>query len=362
MTAVVFSPLNMRDDGDGKPNLAPPDLGRLAIAAAQVLLDELDRARRLSSDWADEELAFALVRGALDRCLHGLAASGCWDKANQAAANEFWKRGGELLKLGSLNARAHDKPRGYAGDFEMFVQFYERRCVEHPLGKLFDRYFQLQAAVEAVRSRIEQIAAALTDHCLRADADRPYRAVSVGCGPAIDFELAARWMPEAQRRRLSVTLLDLDGDAVEHALARLRNLLGEEQLLGVRDNLYRIADKPKSAALLEGADFLVCSGLFDYLPDEAAIKLLRLFWQRLNCGGLLVVGNFAPHNPTRAYMEWVGDWRLIYRTAAELARLAETAGIPRENFRIGAERLGIDLFICAEKDGQTIRQPPAGLL
>jgi len=347
---VVFSPIGGDPDDVCRPqDPSPAEINRIAIEVADVLLGELEHARRLSADWTAEELAFALVRGALDRCLHRLARTGCWGKANQPAASEFWKRTGDVLKLGSLNARAHDKPRGYAGDFEMFVQFYQRRCVEHPLGKLFDRYFQLQAAVEAVRSRTERIAAALTSHCLNSDAARAYRAVAVGCGPAIDFELAASWLPDTHRRRLSATLLDLDGDAIEHALGRLRRLLREDQLLGVRDNLYRLADKPKSAALVRGADFVVCAGLFDYLPDEAAIKLLRLFWNGLNSGGMLLVGNFAPHNPTRAYMEWVGDWRLIYRTAAELTQLAEAAEIPRKCFQIGAERLGIDLFLVAEK-------------
>ncbi|HUY93018.1 MAG TPA: hypothetical protein VMV10_30090 [Pirellulales bacterium] len=346
---MVYSPLSRgAENGEGPQADSPADLGQVAIAAADALLEDLEHARRLSADWTDEELAFALLRGAMDRCLHALAETDCWGKANQAASNEFWKRTGDLLGLGSLQARARGKPRGYAGDHEMFVQFYERRCVEHPLGKLFDRYFQLQAAVEAVRSRTEQIAAAMTSHFLRLGADRPYRAVSVGCGPAIDFELAARWLGERQRQ-LSLALLDLDGDAVEHALDRLRSVLHEEQLLGVRDNLYRLADKPKSAALVQEADFLVCPGLFDYLSDEAAIKLLRLFWNGLKPRGMLLVGNFAPHNPTRAYMEWIGDWRLIYRAPAELAKLAEAAGIPRTTFQIGAERLGIDLFLRAEK-------------
>lgn len=347
---MVYSPLSRdRDHGDGAQSASPGDFAAVAVAAAETLLEELDSARRFSADWSNEELGFALLSGAMDRCLCTLAETNCWGKANQSAANAFWKRTGELLGLGSLQARARGKPRGYAGDFEMFVQFYERRCVDHPLGKLFDRYFQLQAAVEAVRSRIEQIAAALTSHCLRSAADRPFHAASVGCGPAIDFELAARCLGETQRRRLRLTLLDLDGDAVEHALGRLRSVLDHEQLLGVRDNLYRLADKPKSAALVQETDFLVCPGLFDYLPDEAAVKLLRLFWNGLNGGGMLLVGNFAPHNPSRAYMEWIGDWRLIYRTPAELASLAEAAGIPRANFQIGAERLGLDLFLRGEK-------------
>jgi hypothetical protein len=48
-------------------------------------------------------------------------------------------------------------------------------------------------------------------------------------------------------------------------------------------------------------------------------------------------------------MEWVGNWYLVYRTAADLQRLAEQAGIPDRSYTITAERCGIDLFLVAEK-------------
>jgi hypothetical protein len=353
---VVRSPINPAANiGErGQKPMPAAEVVERAMAAAEALLAELDRGAQATSNWADEDLGFAVVQTALDRCLSRLAETDCWGTANRAPSNAFWALAGDLLLKGSLQARARTKPRGYAGDFEMFVQFHERRCEGDALGKLFDRYFQAQAAVEAVRSRTRQIAAALTCHCLargQGPVDGPpYRVVSIGCGPALDIELAARWLPEPLRRRQSVTLLDLDGEAVEHALGRLRGLLFEDQLAGYRDNLYRLADKPKSNLLVNDADFLVCAGLFDYLPDAAAVKLLRWCWGRLNQRGMLLVGNFAPHNPSRAYMEWIGNWHLLYRTPAELVRLAEQAGIPRWAIQIGAERLGIDLFLCAENN------------
>jgi len=173
---------------------------------------------------------------------------------------------------------------------------------------------------------------------------------SVGSGPAIDIERAAKLLNESQRRRLAVTLLDLDAEALEHARGRLAGWLHAEQLTLVRDNLYRLADKPGAAAPLAGANLLVCAGFFDYLADEPAKRLLGLFWRHLAPGGMLLVGNFAPHCPTRAFMEWIGNWYLIYRTADDLARLAELAGIPASCVSIGAERMGIDLFLRATKD------------
>ena len=63
----------------------------------------------------------------------------------------------------------------------------------------------------------------------------------------------------------------------------------------------------------------------------------------------MLVGNFAPHNPTRAYMEWIGNWYLIYRTDDELCDLAARAEIPIDQFLIQTERTGVDLFLVGEK-------------
>ncbi|HJT31555.1 MAG TPA: class I SAM-dependent methyltransferase [Pirellulales bacterium] len=323
------------------------DICQEARAAASVLVAELTEGARLSLEWCDKDLGFALLSTAMNRCLARLAATGCWGKANQLASGEFWAIAAPLLDVGWLQPRARHKPRGYAGDYEMFVRFWLRTCDEHPLGRLFDHYFQSQAAVEAVRSRTRQLAASIAAHATTRDGQGPLHVVSVGCGPAIEIELAARWLPEALRRELRVTLLDFDPDALDHARGRLAGVLAEEQVITLRDNLYRLPQRPRAAASMQGVDFLYCSGLFDYLADDVARTMLSFLWRQLGKQGKLLVGNFAPHNPTRAYMEWVGNWYLIYRTVGELAELASAAGLPRDAFTVCAEPLGIDLFLQA---------------
>ena len=329
---------------------SPDTLAALASEVGERLASDLTCAEKLTSGWADEELGYALVARALDRSLRRLAATGCWGKENQLPSGEFWAATGQLLDVSWLQHRARFKPRGYAGDFEMFDRFWRRECCDHPLGRLFDRYFQAQAAVEAVRGRTELLAAAIVERCLVSDSRRPFRVVSVGCGPAIELVLAARALREVRPDQLQCTLLELDGDALTDARQRLAAWLDAERVVTLRENLYRMADKPRAADLFDGADFICCAGLFDYLPDEPAQKMLRFFWQRLASGGMFMVGNFAPHNPTRAYMEWIGNWYLLYRTADDLVNLARSAGIPQASFHISAERLGIDLFLEARRD------------
>lgn len=329
--------------------MSPDELAALARDTGERLAEELARAADLSAGWANDEIGYPLVARALDRALARLAATGCWGKQNQLPSGEFWAAAGELLDVSWLQHQARFKPRGYAGDFEMFDRFWRRECCEHPLGRLFDRYFQAQAAVEAVRGRTELLAAAIVERCLACDPGQPFHVASIGCGPAIEVALAAQALQLARPCQLRCTLLDLDSDALAHARQRLAACLAADQVATLRENLYRLADKSRAASLLDGVDFLCCSGLFDYLPDEAARKMLAFFRQRLSLGGTLIVGNFAPHNPTRAYMEWLGNWYLLYRTADELANLARSAGIPAANFVVSAERLGIDQFIEATR-------------
>jgi extracellular factor (EF) 3-hydroxypalmitic acid methyl ester biosynthesis protein len=327
---------------------APAEILSEVRGAATQLVAEIDHAKTQTDEWQNEDLGFALIDVALSRCLSRLAATGCRGRDNQLPSSELWRIAGPVLDVGSLQQRARFKPRGYAGDYLLLAQLCDHYLCADPLGRLFDRFFQSQAAVHVVRTRTEQIAAALADFVLLSDRAR-VRVCSVGSGPAIDIARGVGLVPDARRRQLEVELLDMDDEALDYAGARLRSVMNAEQIACRRDNLYRLADKPRPALASESCDFLVCSGLFDYLPDESATKLLAWLWQRLAPGGRLLVGNFAPHNPSRAYMEWIGNWYLIYRTAEEMTALAQAAGIPRGTWEIGAERLGIDLFLRVDK-------------
>ncbi len=289
-----------------------------------------------------------LVEAALTASLHRLAGTDCRGETNRLPSQEFWRIAGPLLELGTLQSHARQKPRGYAGDYQMFHWIATDYCCDHPLGWAFDRYFQRQAAPQAVRYRTQQTAVALVAHCLHADVPN-YHVVSVGSGPATDICQALAVLPDNRRPSLQATLLDLDPEAVEFSERQVAPLLQPGALRCLRENLFRLPQNPKAENLLGTPDFLICSGLFDYLSDEAATAMLRLFWERLAEGGVLMVGNFAPHNPTQAYMEWIGNWYLTYRTARDLERLAVGAGISQHGFSVDSEALGVDLILVARK-------------
>jgi hypothetical protein len=89
--------------------------------------------------------------------------------------------------------------------------------------------------------------------------------------------------------------------------------------------------------------------LFDYLPEAAAAALLDLFWRQLAPLGTILVFCFSPANPSRAYMEWVGNWYLRYRDRQQMAELAKQAGLPPACWSVESEPSGVNLLLRVRK-------------
>ena len=311
--------------------------------AAQLLRTKLEVAARSSAP-AERQ---ALVDEALSGCLATLASTGIRGEANRLVSAQLWNIAGDLLDTGWLQARARYKPRGYAGDHELLRRIALREVCEHPLGRCFDQYFQAQAAPQAVRNRIE-LAAGWIASSVASCPEPECRVAIVGSGPALEVPLAAGLLSPELRQRLRVTLMDVDGEALDAAALRLDPVLSSNQFTTIQGNLFRLAQRPALAAHLGGAHLLVCAGLFDYLSDLDAAAMLAEFWRQLAPGGTAFVFNFAD-NATRAYMEWFGNWYLIYRNREELSALAAAANISNLDWSLGAEPLGIDLYLALHK-------------
>jgi hypothetical protein len=300
------------------------ELREHARLAGEKLLEDLRFAGVTTNGWLNQERANFEMSRIMNACLDDLALTGCWGEANRVPSRALWKVAGETLAVGWLQNHARQKPRGYAGDFEMLEKIVYRTLSADPLGRAFDHFFQEQAAPEAVRSRTKLVAERIV-RLLRASTKDNVHICSVGSGPALDIELACRELSPDERARLRVSLLDLDPEALVVAERRLTPLLHPAQLHAHRENLFRLPRLKRTDSLLKHADFIACTGMFDYLTDADAVAMLQCFWSHLNADGELLVFNFAPSNPSRAYMEWIGNWYLTYRDEAAVGNLVDEA-------------------------------------
>src|SRR5690242_4501032 len=132
-----MSPLN--------PGLCVADQSSIKQAAWQLreALEALEP--RINSRVGTSD-CYPQVASAIDDCLTQLSGRALWGPENRLPSSELWNIAGHLLSRGWLQNQARTKPRGYAGDYEMLARIYQNRLCEDPLGRLFDRYFQSQAA------------------------------------------------------------------------------------------------------------------------------------------------------------------------------------------------------------------------
>jgi hypothetical protein len=70
------------------------------------------------------------------------------------------------------------------------------------------------------------------------------------------------------------------------------------------------------------------AGLYDYLNDSAAAALTARLFELTNPGGQLLIPNFAPCCPDRAYLETFMAWDLTYRDEFDMAKIV--ASLPSE--------------------------------
>jgi hypothetical protein len=329
------------------------DLLNAVRPIARQLEADLSRLAPRAGHEREEEL-YRQVAAALDRCLGQLAVLKAWGPQNRLASSELWNRCESWLARGWLQNRARTKPRGYAGDYELLSRIYRGERCDDSLGRLFDHYFHEQAAPRAVRHRMTMmanwIAAAVRTAAADPEADQsPLRVAVVGSAFGLEARDALGQLTADERRRVHLTLLDLDPAALEFAAQQLQPLLAPRQLAAVSTNVFRLPGRSAVAAILRDCRLLLCPGLFDYLDDAAAREMLAALYAQLAPGGRLTVFQFAPHNPSRAYMEWLANWYLIYRDAAQFRQVVAQAGLSGQVAAAGAEPLGVDLFLTLER-------------
>ena len=239
----------------------------------------------------------------------------------------------------TLQGMALLKPYGYAGDFMMIDRIYTGEPSGNPFYQSWDHYFQQHAAPRAVRNRKDYFKQWAGDPVHR----RPgLHLLNVASGPARD--LAELFDQGLHPSGISCTCVEMDAHAVEYAKKLLRPHLDKVRF--INRNIFRFDSE-------EQYDLIWSAGLFDYFDDKAFVFILKKFRQWIKPGGEIVVGNFnQQHNPTRDYMELLGEWYLHHRSGPELISLALQAGFTEEQIRIGHEPEKVNLFLHCQANSK----------
>jgi SAM-dependent methyltransferase len=258
-----------------------------------------------------------IVSGDLYRALEQLLATlNLW--RDRAATPGEWQRAIALVRAHSLHAllrqdpftdRAFSKPRGYAGDAAMLDFCYDPpgshlERVPTAVGAAILRFIHATASARGVRERRRILARAIDDAVQRTSIPT---IVSVACGHARELDASRGFIAGAPLRFVA-----LDQD--EASLQRLQRC-NDSRIVPARTS---VRDVLQGTLQLPACDLVYSTGLYDYLDDATATRLTQRMFDTLRPGGRLLVANMLPGVEMRGYMEAVMDWRLTYRSEAEL--------------------------------------------
>ena len=304
-------------------------------------------------DLDDSALLLAVTQAIDDGLLH-LDATGIQGPDVQQPSAEFWRAASDVLSRGTLQWHAREKPRGFPGDHAIL----DRICRNHAtskspndrLGLAMDKYFQDQAAPQAVRNRYKIIADYIRQ-TLVDDFHSPISTLSLGSGPAWEIRWALDATPCDRHSRLTVHLLDIDPAAL--AFCEKHLITSEAKfnptVMATRVNLRRFPRLIATHEELGKSQLVYCAGLFDYLNDDQFVEMLQTLWGLVAENGRMLIFNFAKGNPSQPYMEWIGNWYLIHRTPQSLESLAFRAALPGCHFSVKTEDSSVNLFLDCQR-------------
>lgn len=242
---------------------------------------------------------------------------------NQSFGQEFLEN--------TIQGHGLRKPFGYSGDFLMIDKIYTFHKSPIEKYKIWDEYFHLQSAPKAVRNRKDYFKKIIKEKLMKY---KKMNLMNVASGPARDlFEL----YEENKNCELNTVCVEMDENAIKYA--KNLNLKYLNKISFVHKNIFRHKEESKFNVIWS-------AGLFDYFDEKSFVLMLKKFKEWLNDNGEIIIGNFNEnHNPSRDYMEILGDWHLHHRTENELQELAEKAGFNPNQIIIGKEKENVNLFL-----------------
>ena len=260
----------------------------------------------------------------------------------------FINRIRELFLKGAYNEWSLRKPFGYAGDFKIIDDIYQNNPITTGFVRLFDNYFQMSAISVAVRNRKEDFKRLIINFISDRQASK-LRIMDLASGPSRELNEILS-MGNYLCKNVIFDCYDRDDNAIEYAKGLLA---GYTNINFIKENAMRVAFRKDIYSIISKKyDFIYSTGLMDYFNERVAIALLRNLKKLLNPNGLLAIATVRDKysNPSAHYMEWVGDWSLVYRDDEEFRRIFLEAGFKENALKTQYEQQGIMQYIVASNN------------
>jgi extracellular factor (EF) 3-hydroxypalmitic acid methyl ester biosynthesis protein len=255
----------------------------------------------------------------------------------------------DLIRLGRYSRHVIDKPFGYQGDFLIIDEIYKNNPSTVGIERCMDNYFLKADASIATRNRKEDFKKHLAAFVSR-QAKRNIKILDLASGPCTDIVEFFDQTP-AIPKDLTMICLDHDQHAIDYAKKKIISKDFQRQVQFLQKNAIKLAlTKNIKSHMPEQYDLIFSTGLFDYLDEKISTRLIRNLKELLAPQGMLIISNYRDKwsNASRHFMEWGGDWELVYRTEDDFLGLFLAAGFPKKQLSLEYEPLKVMQYCFAQ--------------
>jgi len=235
-----------------------------------------------------------------------------------------------LIDNVEVNRHVLHKPFDYAGDFMLlnyYYDFHDKHLGITTYEKLLNHYSLNLFIAKSVVRRKEFFKRKIRDVIRSKD---QARILSVGSGSA--KELTELLREERITKDFWFDCLDFEKESIRCVKKELGGITKEAKkhlnITYINKGLRELVMENKFD-FGKQYDLIYSSGLFDYLKDRIATRMIHNLFAILDEGGELIVTNAsAEDGHERMYYGMLGEWDLLYRRPADLLNWsAELAGV-----------------------------------
>lgn len=275
-----------------------------------------------------------------------------FEKANLSAGREdkvyklkrlFVNRVRTIFVRGTYIKWSLYKPFGYVGDFKIIDDIYQNNPSTTGFDRLFDNYFQMSGISIAVRNRKEDFKRLIVGF-INSRQNCALRIMNLASGSCRDIKEIIS-LDNSLVRDTIFDCYDNDERAIEFAKTLLVDF---SQINFFKENALKIAFSKNIDSLINKKyDFIYSAGLFDYFSEKIAIRLVRCLKKLIVPKGNLLISSVRDKysNPSVHFMEWVGDWNLVYRNEEDFRKIFIAAGFKENEIETRYEQQGIIQYI-----------------
>lgn len=257
---------------------------------------------------------------------------------------KFREKTNPILSKSYFINRSRTWPQGYQGDYKTLENLYRNTPLSEGIGYYLDLCSLNAPLAHAVRNRIKKL-----EEILRTEIEARHQPslLNIACGSCRELMGIA---PEIMESGAKGICVDTDNDALSFAQDRLSyaGIIGQVEVR--KYNAIRMFDDEMNMMEFGKQDIIYSVGLFDYLPDDFLVKLLRALHNLLNQGGKLIAAfKDAARYRSQEY-HWIVDWDgFLQRKEEDFRRILSEAGIVHSAVSELREDSGIIVFYIATK-------------